>query len=315
MLTCTQKRNIMNHIVILEAPVNLGLIEPAPGKEPGVKKLPAFLRSEGFYKMLNAEQIIAIPAPAYGMEYDSISGVRNADKISAYSKQIAGQLRDTVKNGKFPMVIGGDCSVLIGCMLGLKSIGDYGLFFIDGHTDFVMPHGSFTKGAAGMDLAIVTGNGHDKLTDIDHQKPYVRESHVLAFGNRFMEKEYVDEIVNSDIHYEDLKSIRKKGIHQVVDRFLTMVREADLNGIWIHLDVDVLDSLIMPCVDSPQPDGLSYEELKEAIKLLLQSKIVSGINIGILDPDRDPDGKYGEVFVHEMVSLFSGDFHFPIYKP
>ena len=305
----------MNNITVLEAPSNLGLIEPAPGKEPGVKNLPALLRSKGFYERIQAGRIVAVPAPAYSMEYDPESGVRNADNIAAYSKQLAKQVQEQVKNGKFPLVIGGDCSILIGCMLGLKPLGDYGLFFIDGHTDFVMPPSSFTKGAAGMDLAIVTGHGHDKLTDIQHQKPYVRESHVLAFGNRYGAKEYVDEILDSDIHYEDLKSIRKKGMPDIVNRFLSVVRDAQLNGCWIHLDVDVLDSRVMPCVDSPQEDGLTYAELKSVLKLLLQSKLVSGINIGILDPDLDPSGKYADEFVNEMGSVFSADFRFPIYKP
>jgi arginase len=305
----------MNNITIVEAPSNLGLIEPSPGKEPGVKNLPALLRSKGFYERIQAGQIIPVPAPAYSMEYDAESGVRNANGIAAYSKQLAKQVQEQVKNGKFPLVIGGDCSILIGCMLGLKQLGDYGLFFIDGHTDFVMPHRSFTKGAAGMDLAIVTGHGHDKLTDIQHQKPYVRESHVLAFGNRYGAKEYVDEILDSDIHYEDLKSIRKKGMQDIVNRFLSMVRDAQLNGFWIHLDVDVLDSRMMPCVDSPQEDGMTYAELKSVLKLLLQSKLVSGINIGILDPDLDPSGKYADEFVNEMGSVFSADFRFPIYKP
>jgi arginase len=294
----------MKPLVIVEAPSNLGLIEPAPGKEPGVRNLPAHLKANGFYDLVKAEQVVAVPPPAYSMKYDAESGVRNADEIAAYSLRLAKQVGDQVGNGKFPLVIGGDCSVLIGCMLALKHAGDYGLFFIDGHTDFVMPGGSRTKGAAGMDLAIVTGYGHKKLTDIGGQKPYVRETHVLAYGNRCEVKEYVDEILNSDIRYEDLKSVRRKGAEEIAKRFLAMLEEAELNGFWIHLDVDVLDSTIMPCVDSPQPGGLTYAELKQLLKILLRSKRVSGMNIGILDPDLDASGGFARHFAKEIGILF-----------
>jgi arginase len=46
-------------------------------------------------------------------------------------------------------VIGGDCSVLLGNMLALRSRGKYGLLFIDGHNDFQTPEQSASKGVAG----------------------------------------------------------------------------------------------------------------------------------------------------------------------
>ena len=42
----------MKPLVIVEAPSNLGLIEPAPGKEPGVRNLPAHLKANGFYDLV-----------------------------------------------------------------------------------------------------------------------------------------------------------------------------------------------------------------------------------------------------------------------
>ena len=39
----------MEKAVVIEFPASLGLIEPSKGIEPGVKKLPAWLRHHGFY--------------------------------------------------------------------------------------------------------------------------------------------------------------------------------------------------------------------------------------------------------------------------
>ncbi len=175
----------MNSIVILEFPSNLGLIEPKPGHEPGVGKLPAWLHKHGFHQLLEASQIFTIEPPPYTMDIDKDSGVRNADAIATYAKQQADILEKIIKQNVFAVVIGGDCSILIGNALALRQAGNYGLFFLDGHTDFGWPSLSQTAGAAGMDLAIVTGHGHPKLTNIENLSPYIREDDVWCGQQRF----------------------------------------------------------------------------------------------------------------------------------
>ena len=72
------------------------------------------------------------------------------------------------------------------------------MFFLDGHTDFILPEISQTGGAAGMDLAIVTGHGHDKLTNIFNLKPYLPERNVFCVGNREYSPEYIQPILGSE---------------------------------------------------------------------------------------------------------------------
>jgi len=85
---------------------------------------------------------------------------------------------------KFPVVLGGDCSILIGNLLALRRLGRYGLFFIDGHADFYRPEESPTGEVADMDLAIVSGHGPDILSNIDDLKPLVMEQDIVVFGYR-----------------------------------------------------------------------------------------------------------------------------------
>jgi arginase len=287
-----------HNICILEFPSNLGLKALVEGKEPGVKKLPAFLRQHGFHASLNPAGTTRLEPPAYSMELDEISGVRNADMIVQYATAQAGLVEQALAANEFPIVLGGDCSILIGNALALKNRGSFALFSLDGHTDFVLPSLSETAGAAGMDLAIVTGYGHHKLTDIGGQKPYFKEGHTWCVGNRyFEEEEYVQAIVDSGIHYTDLTALRKEGIEQCVAGFLQMVKDNNLDGFWIHIDVDVLNDDIMPAVDSRQADGLSYAEFNELIRLLLSDRKATGLQITILDPDLDPAGTYTKAFV------------------
>ncbi len=72
----------------------------------------------------------------------------------------------------------------------------------------------------------------------------------------------------------------------------------------MHIDVDVLDDAIMPCVDSRTPGGLSYEEFNALTFPLFKSKQLKGLEITILDPDLDPEGKYTPAFVQNITGNF-----------
>jgi len=291
--------------IIIEAPFNLGLIEPGPGMEPGVRFLPDALNRLGFSGRLNITDVIRVEAPAYASVIDADSGIRNLKEVDVYSRKLADTLEIQLRKHRSPLVIGGDCSLLIGIMLALKKLGKYGLFFIDGHTDFITVEQSASAAIAGMDLAIVAGLGHEGLTNIDGSRPYVDEDAIFCYGNREYDEVYEAPIKNSRVGYYPLDEIRKSGISKIANRFLTMTDANGLDGFWIHLDVDVLDDAVMPCVDSRNPGGLSYDELKQTLKPLLASPKFAGMDITILDPTMDVDGTIVDRFVEEMVAVLN----------
>jgi len=287
-------------IEILEFPSNLGLIEPAPGKEPGVNKLPAWLKNHGFYEIVSPVQTECINPPCYSMHLDQESNVRNAVAISEYALKQATALKKVIDRKNFALAIGGDCSILIGNMLALKQCGHYALFYLDGHTDYIWPELSGTHGAAGMDLAIVSGIGHKTLTDILHMKPYIAEENIWAVGNREYDKAFEDTILHSKINYFSLARLQQEGIDACTLDFLKHMKQMKPDGFWIHLDVDVLDDSVMPAVDSRQAGGLSYEEINHILMKLLENKYCAGMEITILDPDLDPDGRYTREFALQI---------------
>ena len=84
-----------------------------------------------------------------------------------------------------------------------------------------------------------------------------------------------------------------------------MVERQNLDGFFIHFDVDALDDRVMPAVDSRTEDGLSYDELAEILTPLLSSGKAVGMEITILDPDLDQDGKYTKEFSGRIVKLIN----------
>ena len=295
----------MKDVYIVEFPSNLGLKEPQPGKEPGVKKLPDWLWKHNLHKFIPHKDIIRIDPPKYSNSRDTETQILNANSLVEYAREQAYLLNNLLTQNKFPFILGGDCSILLGSAIALKQKGNYGLFYLDGHTDFMDISLSETGGVGGMAASIVTGNGHERLTNILNLSPYIKEENLWCVGNREYDDEYENEIRNSTATYLSLEMLRKQGIENCVNSFLSEIKDKNLDGFWLHIDVDVLNDSIMPCVDSRTPDGLTYDEFNELISYLFQSEKLSGLEITILDPDLDPTGQYTKEFVANISATFN----------
>ena len=295
----------MKDVYIVEFPSNLGLKEPQPGKEPGVKKLPDWLWKHNLHKFIPHKDIIRIDPPKYSNIRDTETQILNANSLVEYAREQAYLLNNLLTQNKFPFILGGDCSILLGTAIALKQKGNYGLFYLDGHTDFMDVSLSETGGVGGMAASIVTGNGHKKLTNILNLSPYIKEENLWCVGNREYDDEYENEIRNSTATYLSLEMLRKQGIENCVSSFLSEMKDKNLDGFWLHIDVDVLNDSIMPCVDSRTPDGLTYDEFNELTSYLFESEKLSGLEITILDPDLDPTGQYTKEFVANISATFN----------
>ena len=246
-----------------------------------------------------------IDPPPYSPDVDPATGVRNGEALRAFSMALAERIESFVRAGSFPVVLGGDCGILVGNMLALRRIGRFGLAFLDGHLDFRHPGNSELVGAAaGADLALVTSRGPDRIADIDGLGPLVRDSDVIALGEREDYPEWRD-IHETDITVWDLGELRTLGSAQAALKSVGRMEAGSLDGFWIHLDADVLDDAIMPAVDSRQPGGLSYSELVELLRVLLRSGLAVGIEVTIFDPELDPTGEIAEGFAGALVEAFS----------
>lgn len=301
----------MKLVTILDAPSNLGLRPPRPGHEPGVWRLAAVLREHGMVSQLQAQDAGAVPRLPYSFENDEGTGFRNGPSLACYTRQLSHKIGSELDKDTFPFVLGGDCSILLGATLALRRRGRYGLCFIDGHNDFCYArdpkwHGRYT--AAGLDLALATGHGPNTLTNLDGLKPYAREEDVVALGfykndadNEFFATE---QFFESQIERLDAERIRKSGAEETAKVALRSLERSDLTGFWIHLDVDVLHQSVMSAVDSPNPGGLTFEQLTSMLGVLLRSPKAVGMELTIFDPELDPKGHEAAALVSAMTSAF-----------
>jgi arginase len=294
---------IMTRYSIIDAPSILGL------RPTGVEYLPEALKTAGLMKGLNAEYAGRVqPSLSYNPKRDKETLVMNAHPIRMFSMQLADSIKTVLDNKRFPIVLGGDCSILIGVLLGLRRAGRYGLFFIDGHADFYQPQASTTGEVADMDLAIVSGRGPDILTNIDGLKPLLLDEDTVVFGYRDVKQSASygsQNVKETNMHVFDFSHVKELRITTAASLAVKSLMKDELAGFWIHLDVDVLEDTIMSAVDYRLAGGLAFSELSELLRIIISSKCAVGMNITIFNPNLDLDGSIAKNLVSSVVAGLS----------
>jgi arginase len=287
------------HHAIIEAPSSLGL------RSDGVERLPAQLLGFGLAERIDARIAERLPAPKKNRRIDPETQVLNAQEIADWTARLANAVGSVLDIGDFPIVLGGDCTILLGSMLALRRRGRFGLLFIDGNADFFHPEAEPFGEAASMDLAFVTGHGPVLLTDLEGLGPLVRPDDAIAFAFRDHEDqaESGSQPLPAALRAIDLPLVRRLGIEAAARAAVDHLDRPALDGFFIHLDADVLDQAIMPAVDYLYPDGLSWEELATLLRIALTSGKAVGLEVTIYNPDLDTDGRAGRGLVALLAAV------------
>jgi arginase len=283
---------------IVEAPSILGL------HPTGVERLPDALLAAGFAEKLGARRAARVEPPPHDALRDQATMLMNPRAIAGYSTALADAVGRVIDGGEFPIVLGGDCSIVLGNLLALRRRGRYGLLFVDGHADFYQPDAEPTGEAASMDLALATGRGPDIVANIEGRGPLVRDEDVVLFGRRDAEQaeRYGSQPVPDTLCTIDLAAIRRLGVDRAARAAVAHLDRDDADGFWIHCDVDALDDAIMPAVDYRMPGGLSWEELTTTLRTAMASARAAGFDVTIFNPRLDPDGSVASNLVDAIVA-------------
>jgi len=118
----------MARLAIVDTPLDCS------GAGRGEQDAPAALRAAGVVERLGARDAGEVDARIGDPRRDPETGVIGAADVRRASAAIAIRVRELLAAGECPVVIGGDCTLLLG-VFGALPPGS-GLWFVDGHADF-----------------------------------------------------------------------------------------------------------------------------------------------------------------------------------
>ena len=281
----------------------IGIPFNGDGTRPEIENPAAVLREAGMSTLaLSGEDSLVdygdLDIPGFEGIRDRITGVLNLEAWKETSRQAANQLRAIQQEVDFTIVLGGDCSILLGIFGAIRSFRQrVGLVSLDGHTDYRDPISSPTGEPADLELAILTGSGPKELTELFGKAPLIEPLDAVVCGYR-----EPDMIAMSEIHHFNRSVFRKYGSENLAHRALSLL--GDLDRLWLHFDVDVIDPAIMP-VSFPESDGLDIDETQAFLSTALCSRKFMGMSIACYHPGLDPERKAASKVVEMLGPVLS----------
>jgi arginase len=263
----------------------LGVPFNSDGTPPEAEHPPRHLRDAGLLDRLGSSCSIRdcgdISIPAADGVRESGTGVLNWSSWEAVTRNVAQSIREILAAGGWPLVVGGDCSILVGIMAGAVQIeAPCGLFFVDGHGDFHTPASSPTGEPADMELAVLTGRAPSPMGAAT--RVLLNDEDVVVFGLR--ERDGIDA---APIRVVDFARLTRGDLVAAVQDGATAVSD---RPVWLHFDVDVIDETAMPVL-FPAGTGLTLDQTAILLSTLLSTGRVIGMDVSCFHPNLDHTGE------------------------
>src|SRR5229473_3747972 len=241
-------------IAIVGAPSSIGIRPYDSGEPRQLDRAPGVLRELGLVQRLGASDLGDVIPPAYRDYVRTPGRVRNEAEVGAYSRKLAERMAVATSNGRLAVVLGGDCSIVLGCLLGARhsTQGSVGLIYIDAHADFGTPEESHTGSAASMCLALAVGRGETPLARLSGDEALVQDKDVVLIGRRDAAEPWYGHAALAASPILDIPgaALGERGVADVaaatLKRLTLPVSSEEPRGFWIHLDADVINPNVMP---------------------------------------------------------------------
>ncbi|WP_255167063.1 arginase [Natrononativus amylolyticus] len=212
------------------------------------------------------------------------------------------QVAETLSEGSFPLVLGGDHSISIGTMSGSAREADLGVIWFDAHADLNTPETSPSGNVHGMPLAAALGKG--LFGELEWARaPRVREESVVYVGLRSIDDREREAIRDSDVTAFTMSDIDERGITAVVEDAID-VATTDTDGIHVSLDLDWLDPKAAPGVGTPVRGGATYREAHSALETVFERDVLRSMDVVEVNPILDEQNETGILAAELAASAF-----------
>ena len=192
---------------------------------------------------------------------------------------VASRVREAIADGAYPVLLSGSCFAGVGVVTGLDEDSP-GVVWFDAHGDFNTPESTIDGYFDGMGLAILTGSGWGSMVRTESGLRTVPETAaVLARARDFDRLEHL-RLDSSDVRHLPTEQI------DADDAVARAVEEMDPapTGLYVHVDLDVLDSDEAKVNIYSVPGGLTARQLEAQFGSLLDTGTVRGVSLERVRP-------------------------------
>ncbi len=222
-------------------------------------------------------------------------------QIKETCERIARLVERTVRDGFLPVVLGGDHSVALGTLAGLREVhGPGGAIWIDAHGDLNSPETSPSGNVHGMVLAAALGLAGDRFFEDGWGLPALAPGRVALISVRALDDGERKLLRELDARVFTMSDVDRLGVERAVREALAHV--AGPGFVHVSLDMDAVDPDVAPGVGTPVRGGLSYREAHLALELVAESGLASSLDVVEVNPILDRENETGKLAVELVAS-------------
>lgn len=203
---------------------------------------------------------------------------------------LAERVRKARRDGKFPLILSGNCGATLGAIAGAGT-RRLGVIWFDAHGDFNTPETTTSGFLDGMGLAIAAGLCWKNLAaSIPNFSP-VRGANILHVGVRDFDAEEREMFEQAGATVVDAAAIEQTSVRDALNPAMSKLRFG-VEEAHLHIDLDVLNPKEAPANEYvTEEGGLSVDQMVEAVGFIGENLKITSATIAAFDPKYDPQGK------------------------
>ena len=305
-------------VKIVRQPKKIALIgapSSAGAFSAGTEKAPAALRAAGLVERLQGAGFEVTDygdcGPRLFADDEEHRRARNLTEIVAGLNDLKTRAEVAMKSGALVLVLGGECVQAIGLLTGARRYYKHiNLLWFDRDADLNTPATTPSGRIDGMVVAHIIGKGAPELVRFWGEPPLVREPDITLFGIARLDPPEQELLSRSPLRHVNASDIQARGAAASATDALNHLH-ADSREFVLHLDLDVIAQEEFPPVVVPGTGGLSFEDVRAALKVILGHKNLVGLDIAQYNPDKDPNGDGAKKLVDLLVESLSARLETP----
>jgi arginase len=236
---------------------------------------------------------------------------KNIRSVLKMYERIGAAVRDTLRDGRFPLIISGDHSNAGGTIAGIKMAypeSRLGVIWIDAHADLHSPYTSPSGNIHGMPMATALNedNIEEKSNDLDYETielwemlksvgdiaPKIEYRDIVYVTLRDFEEQEAALIKQHKVRVVSTNELRKTGVTKLSREILKYLGSCD--KIYISFDVDSMDPTVSRGTGTPVKGGINEREAADLILELLQNERTCCLEFTEVNPTLDSENVMAE---------------------
>jgi arginase len=233
---------------------------------------------------------------------------RNLTAVVRVATEVADAVGGVAASGRLPLVLGGDCTITLGAIAGLKrSRPRVGLVYVDGDADLSVPGDGGSGIFDSMGISHLLGRGAPELAGLGGERPLLDPARLAIVGSDPRETDDAGRrfLADSGVSFQEAPAFIADP-EGAARRALAAVTPAS-DGVLVHFDVDTVDSGDLPLGNFPHyGSGVRLAHVVACLRVLRADPAFAGLVLTEVNPTHDPAGAELSRLVDALVSALAG---------